>query len=54
MKQDVDMESITQQFVEAGVWIRPFGKLIYLMPPYIIKNDDLKKLINAVITTIKN
>ena len=54
MKQAVDMSKITQQFVDAGVWVRPFGKLIYLMPPYIINNNDLKKLINAVVKIIKN
>lgn len=54
MKHAVDMKNITEEFVEAGVWIRPFGKLIYLMPPFIINNDDLTKLINAVVNTIKN
>jgi len=46
--QAVDMKKIQQQFVDAGVWIRPFGKLVYLMPPYIIEKDDLKKLTDAV------
>lgn len=41
MKQPVDMKGITERFVEAGVWIRPFGKLVYLMPPYIIDSADL-------------
>ena len=48
LKSPVDMKSITQQFVDAGVWIRPFGKLVYLMPPYIIENEDLEKLTTAV------
>jgi adenosylmethionine-8-amino-7-oxononanoate aminotransferase len=54
MKQPVDMKIITEAFINAGVWIRPFGKLVYLMPPFIIKNDDLEQLINAVINVIKN
>lgn len=54
MKAAVDMKSITNAFVDAGVWVRPFGKLIYLMPPYIIDEDDLNKLINAVVSTIDN
>lgn len=53
MKQSVDMKVITEKFVDAGVWIRPFGKLIYLMPPFIINEIDLTTLINAVILNIK-
>ncbi len=48
MKQPVDMKSIQPQFVEAGVWVRPFGRLVYLMPPYVITDDELKTLTNAV------
>jgi adenosylmethionine-8-amino-7-oxononanoate aminotransferase len=44
----VDMKAITGQFVEAGVWVRPFGKLVYLMPPYIIDREDLATLTGAV------
>ena len=54
MKQDVDMKNITECFVDAGVWLRPFGKLIYLMPPFIISNQDLKTLISAVVEILKN
>ena len=52
MKQPVDMAIITKDFVDAGVWVRPFGKLVYLMPPYIINSDDLSKLINAVVKVL--
>jgi len=44
----VDMQAVQPQFVEAGVWVRPFGKLIYLMPPYVIDQGDLQKLTGAV------
>ncbi|EDP58919.1 adenosylmethionine--8-amino-7-oxononanoate transaminase [Vibrio sp. AND4] len=44
----VNMETIQALFVEHGVWIRPFGKLIYMMPPFISKPEDIEKLVNAV------
>jgi len=54
LHQAVDMQTIQPQFVEAGVWVRPFNRLIYLMPPYIIDKDDLNFLINAVVSIISN
>lgn len=48
LESSVDMQTVQPQFVEAGVWVRPFGKLIYLMPPYVIDQCDLQKLTGAV------
>lgn len=48
LDKPVDMASITRNFVEQGVWVRPFGKLVYLMPPYIISESDLKSLCRVV------
>ena len=52
LENAVDMAVIQPLFVDAGVWIRPFGKLIYLMPPYIIQNQDLDKLTTTVVDVI--
>ncbi len=48
----VDMRRIQPALVERGVWIRPFGKLIYLMPPFVITEDELKILTDAVFSVI--
>ena len=52
LKQPVDMAVFQKAFVEKGVWIRPFGKLVYLMPPFIISDDELAKLCSAVFEVI--
>jgi adenosylmethionine-8-amino-7-oxononanoate aminotransferase len=44
----VDVARVQQRFVEAGVWIRPFGNLVYLMPPYVIEAQDLSRLTAAI------
>jgi len=44
----VDMHWIQPRLVELGVWIRPFGKLLYIMPPYIISSDQLAQLTAAM------
>ena len=44
----VDMKTIVPAFVDAGVWVRPFGRLVYLMPPYIISDEQLVTLTSAL------
>ena len=48
----VDMSTIQAKFVALGVWIRPFNKLVYLMPPYIIEAEELTQLTDAIYQVI--
>jgi adenosylmethionine---8-amino-7-oxononanoate aminotransferase len=52
LKQPVAMARIQRRFVEAGVWIRPFGRLVYLMPPYIIAAEHLSRLTRAIFEVV--
>lgn len=53
MHSKVDVAALQQQFVELGVWIRPFNNLIYIMPPFIITPAQLSKLTGAMRTVVK-
>lgn len=48
LTQTVEMDWIQPRLVELGVWIRPFGKLIYVMPAYIISGDQITQLTTAI------
>ncbi|MBR9856426.1 MAG: adenosylmethionine--8-amino-7-oxononanoate transaminase [Gammaproteobacteria bacterium] len=50
LHEPLEVAEVQQQLVEQGVWIRPFGKLLYVMPPYIITQDELSKLTRAMLT----
>jgi adenosylmethionine-8-amino-7-oxononanoate aminotransferase len=48
LREPVDMSVVQPAFVEAGVWIRPFGRLVYTMPPYVTDPDDLSHITDAI------
>ena len=53
MREPVDMGSIQTRFVDHGIWIRPFGKLVYTMPPYIISDEDLRTLCEGMVAVLR-
>jgi adenosylmethionine-8-amino-7-oxononanoate aminotransferase len=54
LREPVVMARIQPAFVAEGVWIRPFGRLIYVMPPYIISNTQLRRLTDAIVRVVTN
>ncbi|MDE6183725.1 MAG: aminotransferase class III-fold pyridoxal phosphate-dependent enzyme, partial [Rikenellaceae bacterium] len=51
LKKSVDMESIQRRLVDRGVWLRPFGRLLYTMPQYIMTDDQIRQLCRVMVET---
>ena len=52
LKFNVDMKTLQQEFVKRGIWIRPFGKLVYVMPPYVISEGQLDRLLTELVDVV--
>ena len=52
LKFNVDMQALQRQFVERGIWVRPFGKLVYVMPPYVISDAELNTLLQQLAAVV--
>lgn len=52
MNDPVDVGSFQKRCVASGIWVRPFGRLVYVMPPYIVSDDDLSELIDRMVDLV--
>ncbi|MDD5758812.1 MAG: adenosylmethionine--8-amino-7-oxononanoate transaminase [Desulfobulbaceae bacterium] len=52
LTQEVELAAIQAQFVDRGVWIRPFGRLVYTMPPYIISDEEIAFLTQQMMAVV--
>ena len=53
LDQPVNMSRIQKRFVDSGVWVRPFGRLVYVMPPYVIDSRDLQILTKTICRVVE-
>ncbi|HQQ62251.1 MAG TPA: adenosylmethionine--8-amino-7-oxononanoate transaminase [Pseudomonadales bacterium] len=53
LEQPVDMQIIQPLFIEHGIWLRPFGKLVYTMPPFVITDVELQTLTENILLVLE-
>ena len=54
LNEGVDMPVFQSLLIENGIWVRPFGKLVYIMPPYVVTDDELITLCQALLKVVSN
>jgi adenosylmethionine-8-amino-7-oxononanoate aminotransferase len=53
MKEPVDVGEFQKECVKRGIWVRPFGRNVYIMPPYVISDEDLQRLAHEMLEIIR-
>jgi adenosylmethionine-8-amino-7-oxononanoate aminotransferase len=53
LERPVDMRAVVPAFVKRGAWVRPFGKLVYTMPPFVIDEADLRVVTRAIVEVVQ-
>jgi adenosylmethionine-8-amino-7-oxononanoate aminotransferase len=49
MRDTVNVAAIQDEFIQRGLWVRPFGKFIYAMPPFVMNDSDLEVLTRGMV-----
>jgi adenosylmethionine-8-amino-7-oxononanoate aminotransferase len=49
----LDREALRQRFIKEGVWIRPFGNIVYTTPPFVVTDDELSRLTAAMVKVVQ-
>ena len=53
MKEPVNVGEFQKECVKRGIWVRPFGRNVYVMPPYVITDEELNALVARTLEIIR-
>ncbi len=54
MKAPLNVSVVQEALIVEGVWLRPFGKLLYAMPPYVMEEEQLRKVTDAMSSVVES
>jgi len=53
LHEPVHMPTVQPMFVEEGIWVRPFGKLVYVLPPFVMSDKDVASLTAGMVRVVE-